>query len=94
MADHIAISQLTLDGIPTPFEQCSLELDGESWTVVIVGLYEAYGVPNKIGQEVPVSFDTPTGRRAGRAIVVSVEHEEHTEERMVVRLEGAHPLRS
>jgi hypothetical protein len=39
-----------------------------------------------------VSFDTPSGRRAGVANVASVEHEDHTAERMVVRLEGTHPL--
>src|SRR5437899_1394605 len=28
MSETIAVSHLTLDGIPTPFEQCSLVLDG------------------------------------------------------------------
>jgi hypothetical protein len=92
VATEIPISQLTLDGIPTPFERCVLELDDDSWSVTVVGMYEAYGVPNKKGHEVPVSFDTPSGRRAGVALVASVEHEDHTEERMIVRLEGAHPL--
>jgi len=94
MPESIAISQLTLDGIPTPFESCTLDLDGDAWVVSVVGMSAAYGVPNKRGQNVPVSFDTPTGRRAGMAKVASVEHEEHTEERMVVRLEGVHPLKS
>lgn len=92
MPTEIPISQLTLDGIPTPFERCVLEADGESWSVTVVGMYEAYGVPNKKGHEVPVSFDTPTGRRAGVALIASVEHEDHTAERMIVRLEGARPL--
>ena len=77
MPESTAISQLTLDGIPTPFESCTLELDGDSWVVTVVGMYEAYGVPNKRDQIVPVSFDTPGGRRAGMATVASVEPEEH-----------------
>lgn len=93
MADTIAVSQLTLDGIPTPFEQCELVVDGASWTLDVVGIYEAYGVPNKKGRTIPVSFDTPDGRRGGVALVASVEHEEHTAERMIVRLEGVRPLR-
>jgi hypothetical protein len=92
MAESIEISQLTLDGIPTPFERCTLDVEGVSWTLIVVGMYEAYGVPNKKGETIPVSFDTPSGRRAGMARIVSVEHEEHTAERMIVRLEGAHPL--
>jgi len=94
MAETIAISHLTLDGIPTPFERCSLEVDGESWSLDVVGMYEAYGVPNKKGKTIPVSFDTPSGRRGGVALIASVEHEEHTEERFVVHLEGVHPLTS
>lgn len=92
MSDVTPITQLTLDGIPTPFESCTLEGDGDAWTVTVVGMYEAYGVPNKKGHVVPVSFDTADGRRAGMARVASVEHEEHTEERMIVRLEGADTL--
>ena len=94
MAETIAISQLTLDGIPTPFERCSLEIDGDAWSLDVVGMYEAYGVPNKRGQTIPVSFDTPSGRRGGVALVASVEREEHSEERMVVHLEGVRPLTS
>jgi hypothetical protein len=94
MAETIAINQLTLDGIPVPFERCSLEVEGESWSLEVVGMYEAYGVPNKQGKTIPVSFDTPSGRRVGVALVARVEREEHTEERMVVRLEGVHPLTS
>ena len=92
VAEETPITQLTLDGIPTPFERCVLEVDGESWSVVVVGMYEAYGVPNKIGQEVPVSFDTPSGRRAGVARIAGAEHENHTAERMIVRLEGTRTL--
>ena len=93
MSETTAVSQLTLDGIPTPFEQCSLVVDGESWSLDVVGIYEAYGVPNKKGQTIPVSFDTATGRRGGVALIASVEHEDHTAERMIVHLEGVHPLR-
>ena len=92
MAETIAITQLTLDGIPTPFERCSLVVDGPSWALDVVGIYEAYGVPNKKGTTIPVSFDTPTGRRGGVALIASVEHEDNTAERVVVRLEGVHPL--
>jgi hypothetical protein len=92
MPETIAISQLTLDGIPTPFERCTLVLDDTSWALDVVGMYEAYGVPNKKGHTIPVSFDTPTGRRGGVARVVSVEHEDHTAERMIVHLEGVRPL--
>ena len=95
MPDVTVITQLTLDGIPTPFESCTLEGDGDAWTVTVVGMYEAYGVPNKKGRVVPVSFDTDvpgSPRRAGMAKVASVEHEEHTQERMIVRLEGADTL--
>ena len=70
MAESTEISQLTLDGIPTPFEQCTLEVDAASWAVVVVGMYEVYGVPNKKGHTVPVSFDLLTiGRRAGMATI-------------------------
>jgi hypothetical protein len=93
MPDTTAVSHLTLDGIPTPFEECSLVVDGDSWSLEVVGFYEAYGVPDKQGTTIPVSFDTPTGRRGGVALVASVEHEEHTAERMVVRLEGVRPLK-
>jgi len=93
MSETIAVSHLTLDGIPTPFEQCSLVLDGESWSLDVVGMYEAYGVPNKKGTTIPVSFDTPDGRRGGVALVASVQHEDHTAERVIVHLEGVHPLR-
>ena len=92
MAETIAISQLTLDGIPIPFEECSLVVDGTSWTIDVVGMYEAYGVPNKKRQTIPVSFDTPAGRRGGVARIVTVEHEDQTAERMVVHLEGVRPL--
>ena len=93
MSETIPVSQLTLDGIPTPFEQCSLVTDGESWSLEVVGIYEVYGVPNKKGTTIPVSFDTPTGRRGGVALVAGVEHEDHTAERVIVHLEGVHPLR-
>lgn len=92
MAETIAVSHLTLDGIPTPFEQCALELDDDSWTLEVVGIYEAYGVPNKKGKTIPVSFDTPSGRHGGVALIASIEHEEHSAERMIVRLEGVRPL--
>ena len=94
MAETIAVSHLTLDGIPTPFETCSLVVDGASWSLDVVGMYEAYGVPNKKGKTIPVSFDTPSGRKGGVALVASVEHEDHSAERMVVRLEGVRPLNS
>ena len=94
MAETIAVTHLTLDGIPTPFEQCSLEIDDASWTLEVIGIYEAYGVPNKKGKTIPVSFDTPSGRRGGVALVASVEHEDHTAERVIVRLEGVRPLSS
>ena len=93
MQETIAVAHLTLDGIPTPFEQCSLVVDGDSWSLDVVGFYEAYGVPNKKGRTIPVSFDTPTGRRGGVALVARVEHEDHTAERMVVHLEGVRPLK-
>jgi hypothetical protein len=93
MSEPIAVSHLTLDGIPTPFEQCSLVIDGDSWSLEVVGMYEAYGVPDKKGTTIPVSFDTPTGRRGGVALVASVEHEDHTAERMIVHLEGVKALR-
>jgi len=93
MSETIAVSHLTLDGIPTPFEQCSLVLDGDAWALEVVGMYEAYGVPNKKGHTIPVSFDTPDGRRGGVALVKTVTHEDHTAERVIVHLEGVHPLR-
>jgi hypothetical protein len=92
MAETIEVSQLTLDGIPTPFEHCTLETSGDSWIVNVVGMYEAYGVPNKKGETIAVSFDTPSGRRAGMARIASVEHQEHSAERMIVRLDGVPPL--
>jgi hypothetical protein len=93
MAEATPITQLTIDGIPTPFEQCALHVEGDTWWVEVVGMYEAYGVPNKKGHDVPVSFDIAEGRHAGMARISSVEHEDHTEERMVVRLDGLKPLR-
>ena len=93
MSETIAVTHLTLDGIPTQFEQCSLVLDGESWTLEVVGMYEVYGIPNKQGHTIPVSFDTPDGRRGGVALVKTVTHEDHSAERIIVHLEGAHPLR-
>ena len=94
MAETIAVSHVTLDGIPTPCEQCSLVIDGESWSLEVVGMYEAYGVPNKQGTTIPVSFDTPTGRVGGVALIASVEHEQRSAERMIVHLEGVRPLSS
>jgi len=91
--EEIAITQVTIDGIPTPFESCVLQRDGEAWTVVVVGMYEAYGVPNKKGHTIPVSFDTPDGRHGGVALIKTATHEDHTAERMIVHLEGVHPLR-
>ena len=82
------ISQLTLDGLPTRFESCTLDVTDDGWAVTVVGFYEAYGVAEKQGQTVPVSFDTADGRHAGMAKVTHVDHEAHTAERMVVRLEG------
>ncbi|HEX4819179.1 MAG TPA: hypothetical protein VFV00_03150 [Acidimicrobiales bacterium] len=93
MSESIAVTHLTLDGIPTPFEQCSLDRDGDSWSLDVVGMYEAYGVPDKKGHTIPVSFDTPDGRHAGVALIKSVTHEDHSAERMIVHLEGVHPLR-
>ncbi len=92
MTPTTEITQLTLDGIPTQFETCTLDGDGDAWTVTVVGMYEVFGVANKKGGVVPVSFDTAAGRRAGMARVVSVEHEGHTTERMIVHLEGADTL--
>jgi hypothetical protein len=93
MAEELPITQLTIDGIPTPFEECALHVDGDSWSVRVIGVYEAYGIPNKKGHDVPVAFDIATGRHAGMARISSVEHEDHTAERMVVTLDGLHPLR-
>jgi hypothetical protein len=87
------ITQLTMDGLPTRFETCTLDRRDDGWTVTVVGFYEVYGVAEKQGQTVPVSFDTADGRHAGMAKVASVEREAHTEERMVVQLEGVHPLK-
>jgi hypothetical protein len=93
MPETIGVTHLTLDGIPTPFEQCSLVRDGDSWSLDVVGIYEAYGVPNKKGHTIPVSFVTADGRHGGVALIKTVTHEDHTAERMIVHLEGVHPLR-
>ena len=93
MPETIAVTHLILDGIPTPFEQCSLVRDGDAWSLDVVGIYEAYGVPNKKGHTIPVSFDIPDGRHGGLALIKTVTHEDHTAERVIVHLEGVHPLR-